>query len=96
MKLKTKVIESYTLSKYISKNLFFAASVLNPSTPLTEATPPKKFASPSIGVKEKIFISKACTLAISKIRKVIHHFADWHKKKNQILKICSYCNPNPT
>jgi hypothetical protein len=38
----------FTLSRYISKNLFFAASVLNPSTPLTEATPPKKFASPLI------------------------------------------------
>lgn len=37
-----------TFSKYISKNLFFAASVSNPFTPLTDATPPKKFASPII------------------------------------------------
>jgi len=35
-----------TLFKYISKNLFLAASVSNPLTPLTEATPPKKLASP--------------------------------------------------
>lgn len=36
-----------TLSRYISKNLFFASSVLNSFTPFTEATPPRKFASPS-------------------------------------------------
>lgn len=43
-----KCCKLITFSKYISKNLFFAASGLNPSTPFTEATPPKKFASPGI------------------------------------------------
>jgi len=42
-----------TLSKYISKNLFLAASGSNPLTPLTEATPPKKLASPLMFKKEK-------------------------------------------
>jgi len=42
-----------TLSKYISKNLFLAASGSNPLTPLTEATPPKKLASPFMFGKRK-------------------------------------------
>lgn len=36
-----------TLSRYISKNRFFAASGSNPITPLAEATPPRKLASPA-------------------------------------------------
>lgn len=52
-----------TFSRYISKNLFFAASVLNPLTPLTLATPPKKFASPKtlikLNGKNKSFLSNS-------------------------------------
>uniref|UniRef100_A0A2P2MLJ6 NHL repeat-containing protein 2 isoform X2 n=1 Tax=Rhizophora mucronata TaxID=61149 RepID=A0A2P2MLJ6_RHIMU len=75
------------LSKYISKNLFLAASGLNAFTPLTLATPPKKFASPvpingtkSSTVTSTPISAKTSTAAILEGSSLLHNTPSMSKR----------------